>query len=114
LGYTEEYTDKAAKYQKKLAKGMKAEAKAEREQAKLEKEAAIEKRREERKRTEDGTEPARPQGTDTVQISEAAKTALKNRPVEAGEPADSDPVIYTAAGETVSSAENESTVSFSA
>jgi len=114
LGYAGEYTDKAAKYQKKLARGMKAEAKAKREKAKLEKEAAIEKRREESKRTENGTEPARPQETDTLQISEAAKAALKNRPIEAEESTDSDPVIYTAAGEITSSLENEPTVSFSA
>lgn len=95
---------------------MKAEAKAEREQAKLEQEAAIEKRREERKRAEEGTEPGRTQETDLVQISEAAKAALKNsKPAEAAEPIDSEPVIYTPAGE-VSSApvESEPTVSFTA
>ena len=50
LGYTGECTEKAVKYQEKLDKGMKAEAKAEKEKAELEREAAIEKRREERKR----------------------------------------------------------------
>lgn len=114
LGYTGECTEKAAKYQEKLSKGMKAEAKAEREKVKLEQEAAIEKRREERKRTADGTEPTCRQGTDIVQISEAAKAALKNRPIETGVSTDSDPAIYTATGEIASSVENESTVSFSA
>ena len=115
LGYTGECTEKAVKYQEKLDKGMKAEAKAEREKAKLEQEAAIEKRREERKRAEEGTEPGRPQGTDQVQISEAAKAALKNKPVEAVEPIDSDPVIYTETGEIAAApAESEPMVSFSA
>ena len=62
MGYTVECTEKAVKYQEKLNKGMKAEAKAEREQAKLEQEAAIEKRREERKRAEEGAEPEHSQG----------------------------------------------------
>ena len=116
LGYTGECTEKAVKYQEKLDKGMKAEAKAEREQAKLEQEAAIEKRREERKRAEEGTEPSRPQETDLVQISEAAKAALKNnKPAEAAEPIDSEPVIYTPTGEiTAAPVETEPTVSFTA
>jgi len=113
LGYTGECTEKAVKYQEKLDKGMKAEAKAEREKANLEQEAAIEKHREERRRTEEGTEPGRPQGTDQVQISEAAKAALQNNPVEAVEPVDSDPIIYTGSGEIAAAqAEPESTVSF--
>ena len=116
LGYTGECTEKAVKYQEKLDKGMKAEAKAEREKAKLEQEAAIEKRQEERKRAEEGAELVHSsQGTDLVQISEAAKAALKNKPVEAVEPIDSDPVIYTETGEIAAApAESEPTVSFSA
>ena len=66
LGYTGECTEKAVKYQEKLDEGMKAEAKAEREQAKLEQEAAIEKRQEERKRTEESAEPGRTRETDLV------------------------------------------------
>ena len=112
MGYTVECTEKAVKYQEKLDKGMKAEAKAEREKAKLEQEAAIEKRREERKRTEEGSEPGRPQGADSFQISEAAKAALRNQPSPAVEPVDNDPVIYTEAGEITVQAEPESTVSF--
>lgn len=112
MGYTVECTEKAVKYQEKLDKGMKAEAKAEREQAKLEQEAAIEKRREERKRAEEGAETGRSQGTDSVQISEAAKAALRSQPVEAVEPVESDPVIYTESGEVAAQAEPVSSVSF--
>lgn len=115
LSYTEECTEKAVKYQEKLDKGMKAEAKAEREKAKLEQEDAIEKHREERRQAEEGTETGRPQEGDLVQISETAKAALKNNPVEAGEPIDSEPVIYTPSGEIIAaSMEPESTVSFTA
>ena len=116
LGYTGECAEKAVKYQEKLDKGMKAEAKAEKEKAELEQEAAIEKRREERKRAEEGTESGRPQETDSVQISEAAKAALKNNtPVEAPEPIDSEPVTYTPAGEIAAApVETEPTVSFTA
>ena len=116
LGYTGECTEKAVKYQEKLDEGMKAEAKAEREQAKLEQEAAIEKRQEERKRTEESAEPGRTQETDLVQISEAAKAALKNnKPAEAAEPIDSEPVTYTPAGEIAAApVEAEPTVSFTA
>ena len=116
LGYTGECTEKAVKYQEKLDKGMEAEAKAEREKAKLEQEAAVENRREERKRAEEGAEPGRPRETDLVQLSEAAKAALKNsRPVEAAEPIESEPVIYTPAGEIIAApAETEPTVSFTA
>lgn len=100
LGYTGECTEKAAKYQEKLDEGMKAEAKDEREKTKLEQETAIEKRREEHKRTEESAEPNRPLETDQVQISEAAKAALKgSQPVEAMEPVSSEPVIYTPTGE---------------
>ena len=51
-----------------------------------------------------------------VQLSEAAKAALKNsRPVEAAEPIESKPVIYTPAGEIIAApAETEPTVSFTA
>ncbi len=112
MGYTVECMEKAVKYQEKLDKGMKVEAKAEREQAKLEQEAAIEKRREERKRAEEGAETGRSQGTDSVQISEAAKAALRSQPVEAVEMVDSDPIIYTEAGEVAAQAEPVSTVSF--
>ena len=116
LGYTGECAEKAVKYQEKLDEGMKAEAKAEREQAKLEQEAAIEKHREERKRAEEGTELGRPQETDLVQISNAAKAALENsKPAEAAEPIDSEPVTYTPAGEIAATpVENEPTVSFTA
>ena len=116
LGYTSECTEKAAKYQEKLDEGMKAETKDEREKAKLEQETAIEKRREEHKRTEESTGPDRPQETDQVQISEAAKAALKNsQPVEVAEPVSSEAVIYTPAGEVSSvPAETEPSVSFSA
>ncbi len=113
---TSECTEKASKYQEKLDKGMKAEAKDEREKAKLEQEAAIEKRGEEHKRTEESTEPNRPQEADQVQISQAAKAALKNsQPLEVAEPVSSEPVIYTPAGEVSSvPAETEPSVSFSA
>ena len=116
LGYTGECTEKAVKYQEKLDEGMKAEAKAEKEKAKLEQEAAIEKLREEHKRAEESTESGRPQGTDLVQLSEAAKAALKNsQPVEAAEPVSSEPVIYTPTGEVSAvPAETEPSVSFSA
>ena len=112
LGYTGECTEKAVKYQEKLDEGMKAE----KEKAKLEQEAAIEKRREEHKRAEEGAEPGRSQETDQVQISEAAKAALKNiPPVEAAEPVSSEPMIYTPAGEVSAvPAETEPSVSFSA
>ena len=97
-------------------KGMKAEAKAEREKAKLEQEAAIEARREERKQAAERTETGRPQGADLVQISEAAKAALKNhRPAETAEPIDGEPVIYTPSGEVATASEEpEPTVSFTA
>ena len=116
LGYTGECTEKAVKYQEKLDKGMKAEAKAEKEKAELEREAAIEKRREERKQAEEGTESGRPQETDLVQLSEAAKAALKNnKPAETAEPIDSEPVTYTPAGEIAAApVEAEPTVSFTA
>ena len=116
LGYTGECTEKAVKYQEKLDKGMKAEAKAEKEKAELEQEAAIEKLREEHKRAEESTESGRPEGTDLVQLSEAAKAALKNsQPVEAAEPVSSEPVIYTPTGEVSAvPAETEPSVSFSA
>ena len=116
LGYTGECTEKAVKCQEKLDEGMKAEAKAEKEKAKLEQEAAIEKLREEHKRAEESTESGRPEGTDLVQLSEAAKAALKNsQPVEAAEPVSSEPVIYTPTGEVSAvPAETEPSVSFSA
>ena len=113
LGYTGECAEKAVKYQEKLDKGMKAEAKAEREKAKLEQEAAIEKRREERKRAEEGRSPDRPRETDLVQLSETAKAALNSKPAETAEPVDSEPVIYTPAGEiSAAPAESEPAVSF--
>lgn len=115
LGYTSECTENAVKYQEKIDKGVKAEAKAGRERAKLEQEAAIEKRRAERKRAEEGAEPGRPQVSDLVQISEAAKAALKRKPVETTEPIDSEPVTYTPAGEAAAAPmESEPTVSFTA
>ena len=116
LGYTGECTEKAVKYQEKMDKGMEAEAEAARERAKLEQEAAIEKRREERKRAEEGADPDRPQETDLVQLSEAAKAALKNnKSVEAAEPIDSEPVTYTPAGEIAAApVDAEPTVSFTA
>lgn len=115
LSYTGECTEKAAMYQEKLDKGMKAEAKAEREKAKLEQKAAIEKNREEGQRTEEGTKPERSRENDLVQISEAAKEALKSDPVNAAELPDSEPVTYTPAGEiTAIPAEAEPIVSFTA
>lgn len=116
LGYTGECTEKAAKYQEKLDEGMKAEAKAEKEKAKLEQEAAIEKRQEEQKRTEESGAADRLQGTDLVQISEAAKAALKDtKPAESAEPINVEPVIYTPTGEVSSvPAETEPSASFSA
>ncbi len=111
LGYTGECAEKAVKYQEKLDKGMKAEAKAEREKAELQREAAIEKRRAERREAEEGAEPGRPQQRDTVQISEAAKTALKNRPAETEETPGRDPIIYTESGADASPEEPESTFS---
>lgn len=96
LGYTGECVEKAVKYQEKLDKGMKAEAEAEREKTKLEREAAIEKRREERKQAEEDTEGGAPRSADLVQISDAAKAALKDRPVETT--ADGEPVTYTETG----------------
>ena len=114
LGYTGECAEKAVQYQEKLDKGMKAEAKARREQAKLEREAALEKRREERRQAEEGT--GRPQETDVVQLSEAAKAALKNSgPAGAAEPMDSEPVVYTPDGEvSAAPVESEPSVSFTA
>ena len=115
LSCTGECAEKAVKYQEKLDKGMESEAKAEREKVKLEQEAAIEKRREERKRAEEGAEPERPRENDSVQISEAAKAALKNQTIEAVELAESEPVIYTETGEAVSAqAETEPTISLTA
>lgn len=112
LHYTGKCTEKAVEYREKLDKGMKAEVKAEREKAKLEQEAAIEKRREERRQTEEDTEPGRIRGTDLIQISEAAMAAVKNRPVEAAAPVESDPAIYTETGEIAAPAESKPTVSF--
>lgn len=114
LGYTGECTEKAVKYQEKLDEGMEAEAKAEREKAKLEQEAAIEKRREEHRRAEEGAEPGRPRETDSVQISTAAKAALENGPARTELPADSEPVIYTQTGGAAAPSETEPTVSFTA
>ena len=115
LGYTSECTENAVKYQEKIDKGMKAEAKAEREKAKIEQEAAIEKRRAERKRAEEGAKPGHPQESDVVQISEAAKVALKSKTAETTEPIDSEPVTYTSAGEvTAALMESEPAVSFTA
>ena len=63
---------------------MKAEAKEERKKAEAVQEAALEKRREEQRLAEEGAD--RPQETDRVQISQAAKAALDRNPVEAAEP----------------------------
>lgn len=115
LGYTGECAEKAVKYQEKLDKGMKTEAEAEREKAKLEREAAIERRREERRRAEEGGAPAHAQESDLVQISEAAKAALKSKPAGAAEAVDGEPVTYTPSGEIAAApAEAEPTVSFTA
>lgn len=116
LGYTGECAEQAVKSQEKLDKGMEAEAKAWREQAKLDREAAIEKRREERRRAEEDGSPDRPRETDSVQLSQAAKAALeKGGPAEPAEPLDSGPVLYTPAGGiTPAPAEPEQTVSFTA
>ena len=113
MGYTGECAEAAVRYQEKLDEGMKAEAESERRRTKLEQEAAVKKRYEERKRAEE--EPDRPREADLVQVSEAAKAALKNKPVEAVEPIDSEPVIYMSAGEVVAGlGEPEPTVSFTA
>ncbi|WP_325199057.1 hypothetical protein [Oscillibacter sp.] len=110
LEYTGDCTEKAVKYQEKLEKGMEAEAKAEREKAKLEREAAIEKRREERKQAEEGAGPDAPRTADLVQLSEEAKAAQRDKPVEMK--ADSEPVTYTESGEiSPASAEAEPTIS---
>ena len=115
LGYTGECTENAAKCREKIDKGMRAEAEAEREKAKLEREAAVERRRAERRRAEEGAEPGRLRERDLVQISEAAKAALRSRPAEAAEPVDSGPVTYTPAGGIAAApAEAGSTVSFTA
>lgn len=115
LGYTGECTENAVKYQEKIDKAMKSEAKAAHEKAKIEQEAAIEKRRAERKQSEEGTAPGRPQESDLVQISEAAKAALKSKPVKATEPIGSEPVTYTpAGGVTAAPTESEPTVLFTA
>lgn len=115
LGYTSECTENAAKYREKIDKGIKAEAKAAREKAKFEQEAAIERRREEHKRAEEGATPGRPRESDLVQLSEAAKAALKSKPAETAEPIDSEPVTYTPAGEVAAAPmESEPTVSFTA
>lgn len=98
LGYTGECTERAAKYQEKLDKGMKAEAEVKREKAELEREAAAERRGEERRQAEKGTEPGCPRETDSVQISGTAGAALENRPAGPAETVDGDPVIYTGAG----------------
>ena len=68
------------------------------------------------KRAEEGAEPGRPRETDLMQISGAATAALKNnKPAEAVEPIDSEPVIYTPAGEvSPAPVEPEPTVSFTA
>lgn len=112
LGYAGEHMDNAAEYQDTLDKGMKAEAKAEREKAKLAQEAAIEKRREERRKAENGTNSASPE-TDSVRISEAAKAAPKNTPAPAGTQAARHPAIYTETGAVTPSVEAEPAVSVS-
>ena len=116
LEYTGECTEKAAKYQEKLDEGTKVEAKDKREKTKLEQEAAIEKRRDEHKRTEESAGPDRPQETDRVQISEAAKAALKDsQPVKPADLVASEPVIYAPTGEvSPAPVESEPTVSFAA
>lgn len=110
LGYTGECTEKAVQYQEKLDEGMTAEAKAKREKAKLEWEAAIEERREERRRTE--AETGSGQKRDAVAISEAAKAALAGKTVEAAPPIEDGPAIYTKTGETALETETASAVSF--
>lgn len=114
LSYTGDCLDNVSRYQEKLEQGMKAEAKAEREKAKLEQEAAIEKRREERRKTEDGAEADPLPETDTVEISEAAKAALENNPAETGAKINGKPLIYTEAGKTAAPVKDESVASFSA
>ena len=112
LGYSGECAEKAVKYQEELDKGMKAEAKEERKKAEAVQEAALEKRREEQRLAVEGAD--RPQETDRVQISQAAKAALDRNPVEAAEPTGGEPVIYTETGEAAAPAESEPTVSFTA
>ena len=107
LGYSGECAVKAVKYQEELDK-----AKEERKKAEAVQEAALEKRREEQRLAEEGAD--RPQETDRVQISQAAKAALDRNPVEAAEPTGGEPVIYTETGEAAAPAESEPTVSFTA
>lgn len=110
LGYIGDCVEKTVKYQEKLDKGMETEAKTEREKAKLEREAAIEKRRDERKQAEEGMEGDAPRSADLVQISDAAKTALRDKPAETA--IDSEPVIYTESGGiSPAPAENKPTMS---
>ena len=72
--------------------------------------AAIEKRREERKRAEEGAEADSPRTADLVQISAEAKAALEDKPVEAA--TDGEPVTYTESGGISSApAEEEPTLS---
>lgn len=112
LGYTGECTEKAAKYQKELDKGMKEETKTAREKVELAREIAVEKRREERRKTEAAAESS--QRTDVIEISEAAKAAQKNEPAAAVTPMGDEPAIYTETGEVSPAEETKSTLSFSA
>ena len=114
MSYTGECVEKAVKSQEKLDEGMKAEAKEKREQAKLEQEAAIEKRREERRKAEEDAAAEGPRETDRVQLSEAAKAALKDCPAEPAAPEELEPVIYTPSGKTAPPAETEPTACFTA
>ncbi len=80
LGYAGECTQRAAKYQEKLEEGIKAE----REEAKKDKEAELDNRLEEQNKPEHKC-------TDTVEISEEARAAQANEPVEMA----TEPVVYT-------------------
>ena len=92
MGYVNEFEDKADEYRVQAEKGTLEEAKEAREKIKLEREEAIEKRREERKALEEQSENKPAENTnpadniiDTVEISEAGRSLLKQDMPTAGE-----------------------------
>ena len=99
LGYAGECTQRAAKYQEKLEEGIKAE----REEAKKDKEAELDNRLEEQNKPEHKC-------TDTVEISEEARAAQANEPVEMA----TEPVVYTNSGEASPLPAAETAVIFNA
>ncbi len=114
LGFAGECTEKAEQYQEKVDQGREEEKKAEREQAKVEQEEALEEIRNERKEAEKSVRAGRGESADTVEISEAGKAALQERPAETAAPVEGDPVTYTESGEIAAPPQPEPTVSFSA